>query len=250
MSGSTSPFPRRPEPRAPLPDYDHPPLVQVSLSVMFDEGPLAAETRLQAFERELGPTWRADRRSQHSLGEWQTRLGDQRVIVDPGQLDYVWDGRAGDLYPHYPLVREGFVGVWNAWCAGATSAPRVVEWSLQYLNRIPQGTVWTSLADCSFCRWLSPLPSLDGLPAPTRLNAAWEFPLESFQALLSVALRSGATDPAEPPGELWLSLGCTGAMENSEDTFLAGLDYGREAIVRTFRQLMTPAANAYWGLKG
>ena len=31
---------------------------------------------------------------------------------------------------------------------------------------------------------------------------------------------------------------------------LDGLDFGRKTIVRTFRELMTPEANAYWGLLG
>jgi hypothetical protein len=61
---------------------------------------------------------------------------------------------------------------------------------------------------------------------------------------------SDEIEPPDEPRNLWLRLTCDGGIPNPDDTFLAGFDYGREVIVRTFRQLMQPAANEFWGLKG
>lgn len=243
---------RRPSPGSKLPDYAHPPLVQVSLGVGFGVHNTISEAHLAAFERELGATWTVPEgpRGAITRGRWETRLRDQRIHVMDRGLTYTWDGHSGDLYPHYPLVREGFVGVWNAWCAGADTTPAVSGWSVDYKNRIPQGTVWTTLADCSFLRWLCPLTSIEGLKEPTFIEHCWEFPLDRFAAVLAVTLETSdeheATD--EPPN-LWLQLSVSGKLPTPDDTFLAGFDFGREVIVRTFRQLMQPAANEFWGLK-
>uniref|UniRef100_A0A7C2NWG7 Uncharacterized protein n=1 Tax=Schlesneria paludicola TaxID=360056 RepID=A0A7C2NWG7_9PLAN len=251
MSGSPSPFPRRPETRPPLPDYAHPPLVQVVLAVRFDETASFPPERQQTFEQALGPTWELqDRpRSVTTYRGWRTKIGDQAIVLADNRLSYSWDGQGGDLYPHYPLVREGFVGVWNAWCTAVNPAPKTVGWSVTYFNRIPQGTVWTTLADCSFFRWLCPIPATDGLAAPRGMHHAWQFPLEKFAATLTVQLETPPLADANPPDSLRLLLTCEGSLSDPDDTFLAGFDYGREVIVRTFRQLMTPAANDYWGLK-
>jgi hypothetical protein len=246
------PWQRRPAATAKLPDYAHPPLVQVTLGVGFGPGVTHSERPLREFEQELGPTWRRPDRPQTApvRGAWETRIQDQRIVVTDRSLTYVWDGLSGDLYPHYPLVREGFVGVWNAWCATGASLATVSEWRVGYDNRIPRGTVWTTLADCSFMKWLSPLTSIESLKEPNFIKHSWQFPLDRFDAALSVALESSdeVESPDEPPN-LWLRLTASGRLPDPDDTFLAGFDYGREVIVRTFRQLMQPAANEFWGLK-
>lgn len=251
MSGSPSPFPRRPETRPPLPDYAHPPLVQVLLAVQFDEDVFLNPERQQAFERALGPTWERQEppKSQPSDHSWRTQLRDQRIELSHKWLRYAWDGQGGDLYPHYPLVREGFVGVWNAWCTAVSPSMRTTGWSVTYINEIPQGTVWTTLADCSFFRWVCAIPAIDGLPAPQGVQHGWQFPLEQFDAKLSVHLLKAPPWMSKAPQRLQLLLTSSGSVRDPDDTFLAGFDYGREVIVRTFRQLMTPAANDYWGLK-
>ncbi|HUQ70303.1 MAG TPA: hypothetical protein VM165_12305 [Planctomycetaceae bacterium] len=253
MSAAETPssWQRRPNAGAKLPDYAHPPLVQVRLGVQFDDHVDFTSERQCAFEQELGPTWQQLNHSESSSTRyWSTRLGDQGIVFSGNSLSYSWDGHAGDLYPHYPLVREGFVGVWNAWCKAVSPMTRTIGWRVTYINRITQGTVWSTLADCSFFRWLAPLP--DSLPTPTALQALWRFPLERFDATLTVELDTTLTvegEGTDPPRNLYLTLRCTGGIPDPDDTFLAGFDYGREVIVRTFRQLMQPAANEFWGLK-
>jgi hypothetical protein len=243
---------RRPSSAGKLPDYAHPPLVQVSLGVGFGVNNRHADAHLAGFDRELGATWKVPDGDCGALirGRWETRLQDQRIHVTDRGLTYTWDGHAGDLYPHYPLVREGFAGVWNAWCAASASVPAISGWSVSYENRIPRGTVWTTLADCSFLKWLSPVASLEGLREPNFLEHWWQFPLDRFDAALSVTLEtSDELEPPDEPPNLWLRLDVSGQLPTADDTFLAGFDYGREVIVRTFRQLMQPAANEFWGLK-
>ncbi|MDZ4684532.1 MAG: hypothetical protein SH850_05535 [Planctomycetaceae bacterium] len=240
------PWQRRPNAGAKLPDYAHPPLVRVKLRVGFSPQPLNPDSEA-SFQGKLGPDWQLQKRSTDDVTAivWTTRLGDQQITLLEYGLDYRWNGQAGELYPHYPLVREGFVSVWNAWCDAIASTPAVAKWSVEYVNQIPQGTVWTSLADCSFLRWMTPLPVIEGLSAPEGIGARWRFPLNRFDARLNVNLDSDV----EVRNSLKLSLHCYGGIPHPDDTFLAGFDYGREVIVRTFRQLMQPAANEFWGLK-
>jgi hypothetical protein len=49
-----------------------------------------------------------------------------------------------------------------------------------------------------------------------------------------------------------LTLTARGPIQQSDDAFqavLAGVDLGRETIVRSFKGFMNDAANKYWGLK-
>jgi hypothetical protein len=232
---------------AKFPDYAHPPLVFVVLEVRFAHHSLTDDQRAR-FEQLLGPAWQPSGPTPRE--GWQTNIGDQGLRFGGHFLRYWWNGLTGDMYPHYPLVRDGFVEIWNAWCQ-AVEMPEPLGWKIQYVNRIAQQTVWQSLADCSFCRWLSPLPAIEGLPQPENVSFDWRFPLDRYGAKLQVLL--GSNGPVsqgndEPPA-LWLDLRCQGRLSDPDNTFLAGFDYGREVIVRTFRQLMQPAANEFWGLK-
>lgn len=250
MSSADLPRLRRSTAVSKLPDYDHPPLVQVELAVQFEDPVLLDAEQQRRWEQELGPAWVRSEASDGQAGfdGWTTRVQDQRVGLVGPQFLYQWDGQTGDRYPHYPLVREGFAAVWNAWCTAIGPARPLAAWKVNYLNRIPKGTVWTSLADCSFLRLLAPLPSLDGLSAPRATHHDWMFSLDRFAATLTVSLEA-QVDPSSETDTLWLHLQSEGRLTEPDETFLAGFDYGREVIVRTFRQLMQPAANEFWGLK-
>jgi hypothetical protein len=181
---------------------------------------------------------------------FQSVLGEQRLDVSSEGFEYAWDGRQGDVYPHYEAVRDGFVvplDAFHDWLASTgTAAPMVCGWKVAYLNCMPQGTVWTDLADCTFFRLLAPVPT--GSPRLERCEGHWLFALDRYDATLACDLKTTAGTARDPRTCLWLRLTCSGAPPSGDGAALEGLDYGRETIVRTFRQLMAPAANAYWEL--
>ena len=95
-------------------------------------------------------------------------------------------------------------------------------------------------------RLLSPTPA--GLPHLERCEGHWLFALDRYDAQLACDLSTTSGTARDPRACLWLRLTATGAPGEEEGALLEGLDFGRTTIVRTFRQLMSPAANAYWEL--
>lgn len=244
-----------------LPHYGHPPLVEVSLSLRWSYSAAIDEPTRQALLDRLGAAWQLSCPAEptHSAlpQSWNQQpvrylsvLGEQRLDVSEEGFEYTWDGRQGELYPHYESVRDGFVVALDAWSDALASlgkpSPVHCGWKASYLNRIPQGTVWNSLNDCGFLRLLSPLPA--GLPRLERCEGHWQFALDRDDAVLTCDLKTTAGNARDPRACLWLRLSCTGGLDGQDSSVLEGLDYGRQTIVGTFRQLMSPAANAYWEL--
>jgi hypothetical protein len=250
-------------PRSDLPHYAHPPLVEVLLGVRWAFEGTLDDAAVRALHERLGPAWEPLRPTPptHSAlpqswtphtAVFQSVLGEQRLELSADGLEYTWDGRQGDLYPHYETVRDAFVvalDAWHDWLAvTGTPAPTLCGWKVTYLNSLPQGTVWNQLSDPAFFRLLAPVPA--GLPPLERCAAQWTFGLDRHEAQLVCDLKTTAGTARDPRTCLWLRLSCQGAADDEEPSLLEGLDYGRAAIVRTFRQLMSPAANTYWELDG
>jgi len=249
------------KPSSKLPHYEHPPLVEVVLGVRWSfHGTLDSRAQQDLLDR-LGPAWQlpaASEPTHAAIAEswhrpaavFQSVLGEQRLEIGSDGLDYAWDGRQGDLYPHYESVRDGFVvtlDAWNDWMSSLDAPPSMIcGWKVSYLNRLPQGTVWNSLSDCGFFRLLAPLPT--GLPQLQRCEGHWQFGLEREDAALSCDLKTTSGTARDPRDCLWLRLTCSGGLDGQDSAVLEGLDYGRKTIVNAFRQLMSPAANAYWEL--
>jgi hypothetical protein len=221
-------------PSRPLPSYQHPPLVGVRLAVRTQTPRHVAGSIL--LER-LGPTWRAAADAQIV-----SLLGDQRIDWTVERLSYEWDGTQGEAYPHYETVRDGFVQALVAWRNHAAFDP--VEWEVEYRNRIPQGTVWQSPRDWGFCRLLAGTAELPLVEAARDVQAEWTFQQEPGGPTLRCRVWFEPSAPA-----VWITLTCRGACtagESTDDAWLGGCDAARRMIVATFRDLMSPAANAYW----
>jgi hypothetical protein len=244
-----------------LPHYEHPPLVEVVLGIRWSLAGAVDERAAAGLLERLGPGWQRTRNDPptHSTvaQSWsrpgvalQSVLGEQRLEICAEGFEFAWNGRQGDVYPHYEAVRDGFVvalDAWNDWLACTrASEPVICGWKVAYLNCIPQGTVWSDLGDCGFFRLLSPTPA--GLPHLERCEGHWLFALDRYDAQLACDLSTTSGTARDPRACLWLRLTATGAPGEEEGALLEGLDFGRTTIVRTFRQLMSPAANAYWEL--
>lgn len=236
-----------PNDAAALPDYEHPPVVEVSLGVQWTPALTDVGDAARALLRALGAEWTSCRRAENGLWTLTNLLQDGRIEVEPQSLRVAWLGHEGSRYPHYEPLRDSFVAAWVALQNDAGSLP-AVSWSVRYVNRIPQGTVWHTPADWTFCRLVPPLQVPTASSGVRSLSLRYDFPLCEDRGELMIHLHQGQAD--EPaPDCLWLELTSGGPVASGETALLDGLDFGRQTIVRTFRELMSPQANAFWGLQ-
>lgn len=233
-------------------DYAHPPVVEAWLSVEFEES-LSLVDKTSSIQSALGPEW---------LGAWKTTfagskpggleltnvMGDLALRVTSRGFAFGWLGYSGERYPRYEAVRDGFVTVLDAVRSVLGRTGRFNRWAVRYVNRIPQGTVWNTPGDWGFFS-LWDMPSVKGLGIePISARADWQFPLEAERGILDVEFRHQPQETPDAPEYLWISLQVGGAMVDDEISLFDGFDYGREVIVRSFNELVSPAAKSFWGV--
>lgn len=235
-------------PSASLPDYEHPPVVEVVLCVHW-ESPLADAGEIaRNLQLALGAEWTVAPEAEHGVWTLNNLLQDGRIRLGRQALSVSWLGYEGGRYPHYESLRDSFVAAWVA-LQGCRSELKAAAWSVGYINRIPQGTVWQTPADWTFCRLLPPPHVPLSATGVGQLSLRWTWPLRDDRGELTADASLGPAVEGQPVC-LWLSLRSAGPATDCETGLLDGLDFGRQTIVRTFRELMTPEANAYWGLQG
>lgn len=236
------------------PTYEHPPLVESWLAVDFVEGKERFQTDLTALRERLGPEW---------FGSWQ--LVEEDSKSDDRQLDNVmrdravrlttrgfafgWLGHLGERYPRYETIRDGFVATLDAMrdVAGREGNPLTARrWSVRYVNRIPQGTVWMSPGDWSFFRLWQPVPLNSVRIESGGYKGRWELPLERERDALTVKFRHTSGTPTGEIDDVWLTLQAKGPTEGTDSSLFDGLDYGREVIVRSFSELVSIEAKSFW----
>lgn len=238
------------------PEYAHPPLVECWLAVDFVEGRERFDLDSSALRERLGPEW---------FGSWQVIAGDSKS--DDKQLGNVmsdravrlttrgfafgWLGHQGERYPRYETIRDGFVAALDAVRDVARHAnhdlpPR--RWSVRYVNRIPQGTVWMTPGDWSFFRLWQPVPLKTLGIGCDGYKARWELPLDAGRGTLTVKFRHGTSEQAMGSDDVWITLQAKGPIDGVDNGLFDGLDYGREVIVKSFNELVSLDAKTYWGV--
>lgn len=233
-----------------LPSYAHPPLREVLLAVDV-EHPLAVDPA--SLTEHLGPAWIStsapEVRETNTGYKYRSVLGDQHLNARPNGLDLLWDGRTGETYPHYEALRDAFLSAFDAWGrAGGESNPIPARWQIAYRNRFPRGTVWHQLDDLRFCRLLSAAKLAQVSGQLQGFKHVWEYRLDDPIALLNCIITQVPSDQNFGDEEaIWLELTCK-ARCRPDSEWLADLDAARRVIVETFRELMSPEANAYWGV--
>jgi len=122
------------------------------------------------------------------------------------------------------------------------------QWEVTYVNQIPKDSVWKSPADwrCLFPQ----LPGIDGSASASVIlesfNSEWHFEIPAKRGRLHVQLRHGLADKVEM---LILSLTARGPVRDDRDGISKGLDTGRVAIVRSFKDFTSQTAHEYWGIQ-
>lgn len=261
-----------PEMQAPLPSYDRPPVVEVAIGVQFEaldkfsapyiglfweqikdrypktqvtapiqsmiEAPeserIAAESTNQAIVTDVPPmprTFFID-----EVGNWILQVQEDRVLHNWRKV------KDDDEYPRYPAALSMFNDAWkvfNDFCNEEDlGVPTINQLEMTYVNRIPQGAGWASLADIG-----EVFPDLTWragqrfLPPPSA--AAWRtvFPLPEQQGRLHVTLRHGI-EPASRSQLLLCDLTARGMPTTADpDAIDKWFTLAREWIVRGFTDL-------------
>lgn len=242
------------------PEYAHPPLVESWLAVDLVEGRVGFELDAARLRERLGPEWSGSWRevpkdSKPDDGKPRDQqlgnvMGDRAVRLTKCGFAFGWLGHHGERYPRYEAIRDGFVSTLDAvrdvaGCNDQDLTPR--RWSVRYVNRVPQGTVWMMPGDWSFFRLWQPVP-LQGLGIESPgYKARWELPLDAERGTLTVKFRHEPGDIGDGLDQVWITLQARGPSDGTDADLFVGLDYGREVIVRAFNELVSAAAKAYWG---
>lgn len=267
-----------------LPNYLRPPVVETILGVQFEPFPDFHNAHLGAFWKMLGDDWanvvdapplEPQFERFETGGTWQragvqlrllekptSRLqiknqsGDRMVQIQNGRLHFNWLGESVKAYPRYDAVREGMrtaIALLEDFAAAeGLGRPRANQWEITYLNHIAKGTVWEAPKDWSFFK---PLSGIGSVPATLMLDSfggEWHLEIPPKQGRLHVEWRHGKQSERQGGEVIVLTLTARGpAPEGAEglQPALAGLDLGRAAIVRSFKEMMSDAANDYWGLE-
>ncbi len=249
-----------------LPNYAHPPLIAVRMGIRCAT---AAIVDVDALAKQLGPSWLKSERSaspqrwarigptnDELISTFAGVLGDQHLEVYANGIDFLWDGRSGESYPHYETLRDAFLTAFDGW----SQTPRhavvsPVRWHVSYWNRIPQGTVWQQLADLRFCRLLASAHETPFAEQLAGFQQNWMFRAAGSRTQLRCDAWLENGEPATNEDVIWIALTSSGETNPSPATssesgndWLSELDAGRRSIVSGFRGLMSPSANAYWGL--
>jgi len=268
-------------------DYERPPVVETILGVQFDPIQKFSNAHQGLFWNSLGPEWPdladsvplepqferftedlrwaspsiAFRLAQTVPSRLQikNRKADRLIQLQNGRLHLNWLGKEGASYPRFEQMLPEFLGIVERFFHFSTDFDlrtfRPNQWEITYINQIPRGTVWNSHDDWGFFR---PLATLRDLATPVRFetfNGEWHFIIPDNRGRLHVQWQHGKR--RDIPQELVsLTLTARGPLDSEVDDFQAALDrlrsglvMGHDAIVTSFRDLMSDEANAYWGLK-
>lgn len=240
-------------------EFAHPPLIESWLGVEFGGSPLPM-LDAKDWRQRLGPEWLSTWQSigieqHHAPGmsqierEIRNVMNDRAIRFGLRGFSFGWLGHDGSIYPRYEAIRDGFVSTLDAVRDLVPQLGSPSRFSVSYLNRIPQGTVWTTNDDWSFFRLWQPCPLTKVKIQTDGFAGLWQFPFESRPGTFTIELtHETAVQPSPETQAIWFRLTASGPTESSELSLFDGLDFGRETIVRAFNELVTADAKEYWGV--
>jgi uncharacterized protein (TIGR04255 family) len=268
-------------------DYERPPVVETILGVQFDPLPDFSNAHQGLFWTSLGSEWPkiadsaplepqyerfteesrwvspsiAFRMAQTVPSRLQitNRNADRLIQLQNGRLHLNWLGRGGANYPRFQQMLSEFLEVVDRFDRFTVDRGlqtfRPNQWEITYINHIPKGTVWKTPQDWGFFRPMANLREATTSVRFETFSGEWHFLIPDNLGRLHVQWQHGKSH--DPPQELVsLTLTARGPLESDPQDIQAdlgrvrtGLEVGHDAIVLSFRDLMSQEANNYWGLK-
>ena len=267
------------------PDYERPPVIETVLGVQFDRLPALSNAYLGLFwnrlDREAWPTvedaallpnqrerfgggarWGAGLQVQltddpASRCRIKNRVGDRLIQLQNTRLHLNWIGAKESQYPRHRVMVQEFEETYRRLDRFVTEEGigglKPNQWEVTYVNHIPQGSVWRTPADWGFFRLLGDFNTASLVRAES-FHGEWHWVIPEDRGRLHVEWQHAKhpSSGSEPAEFIRLVLTARGPLEVSSDplvALIAGLNFGRDVIVTTFRDLLSTEANDYWGLK-
>ena len=268
-----------------LPDYLRPPVVETVLGVQFDKITGINNPLLACFWKSLPESsWprandapplmdlREEAPPPPPLGIGQLvrveepaprRLqichddGTRMIQVQNTRLHVNWIKKKGQQYPRYSVVRDLLIETTETFCRflGEQKLPRPVpnQWEVTYVNHIPRGTVWEDAGAIPFFKPLNPQPTSNPLISLESFGGQWHYSLPDRRGRLHVEwLHATPHNSDSSVGEvIQLTMTARGPASSKSTGFesiFSDLDYGHDILVHAFADLVSDAANSYWGL--
>lgn len=195
---------------------------------------------------------------------WFVSQDDAEVVqVQGDRLAFNWRREpapgivVGD-YPRYEYVRARFAAVLAEFLDEIAHAktPAIPNWcEIAYINQIPATDSNGDLPLASILRLIEN-PSLEKLPPPEDTSFAQrhvltraEKPFGRFHLTAARGLRINQAIPFPEPVYV-INLTVRGLVDGpSAEDIMTFMDYGRDLIVHTFRDVTTDKMHDYWGLQ-
>lgn len=264
-----------------LPKFDHPPVVEVALSIQFEglgvPGSVLAfywetihesfpyfeeQPQLSPISEDFGPprpqefsVELVDRPPSPRL--WLISEDQSRLLqLQSDRIAYNWRRRDEEApYPHYEAIRAELDHHWEgirALVSKKGGGPLTPTWcEVAYVNVIRTGKNWTNHSQLAQVLRLSSEAAFSFLPAPDDQSATARFTLRSASGSpygRLVAVAEPAFDSATLSPVLRLTLTARGfARGDGELGELGFLETARTWIVEGFADLTTEAMHEEWG---
>lgn len=263
----------------PLVDFERPPVVETVLGVQFTPLNLM-NAHLGAFWKRLGAAWPNVKDAPplppqfERFGEgvvWGSALlvqvcqesssriqirnadGDKMIQAQRDRFHYNWLGHEGGEYPRYKSVRAEFDKLLEEFRRFVREESlghlQPNQWEVTYVNHLPKGTVWAKSSEWpELFRRLIVFPDKLASTQLESFGGEWHYRIEPQRGRLHVNLQHGRRKDTEV---LVLTLTARGPVDERDPKGTSlddGLNFGREAIVKAFKELTSEAAHEYWGV--
>ena len=183
----------------------------------------------------------------------ENAAGDRMLQVQQTRFHYNWK-RRDQSYPSFHGVRTEFDKQFSRFrdflAASAQGELCPNQWELTYVDSIPRGELWQTVAD-----WQRVLPGLLSGPPPIEelcaesASGEWTFEITPRRGRLHVAVRQ-ARIPDTNETVLLVQTTARGPIgRDATEDLAAGLALGHSVAVRTFFRITSAEAHAHWGLK-
>jgi uncharacterized protein (TIGR04255 family) len=263
-----------------LPDFLHPPVDEVALSIQF---PPIPGFNLQHF----GAYWQGIRadfprfevqqpipnvtetfgpnplRHQLKLAllplpeirAWYiAQTGTNLIQIQRDRFVYNWRKVTGaEMYPRYPAIREALEREWRRFCGflkdEGLQRPKVDQCEVVYVNNIEYGRGWNGYGELDkvIATLATPRSNARFLPNPEQVSMQVVYRLEEDAGRLYVQFNP-VIRGRDGKEVLQMSLTARGAPKFAEDRdVFAWLDLGRKWVVRGFADFTAQGMHQVWG---
>lgn len=266
--------------KASLPQFDAPPVIETVLSAQFSQIPHFSNAHAGWFWKNyLDSSWdqikqvsRLEEKNER-FGEeavWAPDVGrftiqtqpqverlqiikseNQRMIqIQDSRFIYNWRKPQDGGYPSYekllPEFRENFSKFQQFSSDSGNPDLKLEQWEVTYVNYIPKGELWNSLAD-----WTKICPSFSSIVTDVSgqvidgFRGSWSFVIENNKGRLHVDMKHARAANEKGAEILLLQLTARGPINKDVDLW-TGFDVGHEAIVRSFADMTSSDCHKVW----